>query len=173
VINVRPCGDQPAIRLARAAARSYFHRVLIDHRTQVDVAVERIADLDLPGLLNEQTHELVANRLAHVDARAGRALLTLSAERRSHDAVARLVEIGGLHHERRVLAAHFDNERPRHRTRGVVADQVHADVLRAGEHDAIDVRVVDELLSGRAPPAGDEVEDTRRETASAITSHSL
>ena len=47
--------------------------------------------------------------------------------------------------------------------RRVVADQPHADVLRAGEHDAVDAGVVDELLAGRAAAAGDEVEDAGRD----------
>ena len=64
--------------------------------------------------------------------------------------------------DRRILAAHLDDERPRDLARRVVADQVHADVFRSGEHDAVDVRIVDELLAGRAAAAGDEVEDAGR-----------
>ena len=53
-------------------------------------------------------------------------------------------------------------KRPRHGARGVVANQAHPDVFRSGEHDAVDVRVVDELLAGGAAAAGDEVEDAGR-----------
>ena len=49
------------------------------------------------------------------------------------------------------------------RPRRVVADQVHADVLRSGEHDAVDVGVLDQLLAGGAAAAGDEVEDAGRD----------
>ena len=50
-----------------------------------------------------------------------------------------------------------------HGARRVVANQLHPDFLRPGEDDAVDVRVVDELLAGRAAAAGDEVEDAGRE----------
>jgi hypothetical protein len=39
------------------------------------------------------------------------------------------------------------------------ADQVHPDVFRSGEDDAVDVLVVDQLLARGAAAAGDEVED--------------
>ena len=61
-----------------------------------------------------------------------------------------------------ILAAHFDDERPRHGPRGVVADEAHPDVLRTGEHDAVDAGVVDELLAGRSAASGHEVEDAVR-----------
>ena len=45
----------------------------------------------------------------------------------------------------------------------VVANEAHADVLRSGEHDAVDAGIVDQLLAGRAAAAGDEVEDAGRD----------
>src|SRR5215510_6207284 len=56
------------------------HCVFIDDGPEVDVAIERIADLDLLRLLDEQPHELVANRFVQVDTRTRRTLLTLRAE---------------------------------------------------------------------------------------------
>ena len=153
----------PAVLLRlRDRALVGLHRVFADDGAEIHVAIERVADLDLLGLLDEQPDELVAHRLVHVDARAGRAFLPLRAERRPHDAVARLVEVCGFHHERRVLPAHFDDQRPRHRARGVVADQMHPDFFRSGEDDAVDAGIVDELLAGRAAASGHEVERARR-----------
>ena len=101
--------------------------------------------------------------LLDVDARAGRAFLPLRAERRAHDAVGRLVDVGAARDDGRILPAHLDNQRARHRARGVVAHELQADFLRAGEDDAVDAVVVDELLSDGRARSGDEVEHARRQ----------
>ena len=60
-------------------------------------------------------------------------------------------------HDRRVLAAHLDDARPRV-ARREVAEQLEADLVRAGEHDAVDARVVLELVADGVARAHDEVE---------------
>ena len=57
----------------------------------------------------------------------------------AHDALGRLVEIGALAHDRRVLAAHLDDDRLG-KALGEVLVQVEADLERAGEEDAVDAR---------------------------------
>src|SRR5207249_10016896 len=137
----------------RHGALVRLHGVFVDHRTEPDIAVERIADLDLFGLLDEQPDEFVTYRFVDVDARAGRALLSLRAERGPHHALGRFFEIGRAHDERGILAAHLDDKRARHGTRAVLANELHADVFRAGENDPVDVGVVDQLLTRGAAAA--------------------
>ncbi len=133
-------------------------RGFVDDRSHPHVALERIADLDALGFLDQQLHELIAHILLDVHARAGGAFLSLRAERRAHDAVGRLVEVGAARDDGGILSAHFDNQRTRHRARRVVADQLQPDFLRAGEDDAVDAVVIDELLPDGRARAGDEVE---------------
>ena len=88
----------------------------------------------------------------------------MRAESRTHDSVSRLVEIGVAHDQRRILAAHFDDQRPRHEPRGVVAHQLEPDLFRSGEDDPVDAFVIDQLLTDSRTRPRDEVEDTRRQS---------
>ena len=47
-------------------------RVLVDHRAQIHVAVQRVADFDALRLLDQQLHEAIADLFRHVYARAAR-----------------------------------------------------------------------------------------------------
>ena len=156
--------DRAAVFLRlRDRAFVRLHRALVDHGAEPHVALERVADLDLLRLLDEQLDEPIADLPRDVHARAGGALLSLRAERGAHDAVARLLEIRGSHHDRGVLPPHLGDDRPRRPARRVVANQLHPDVVRAGEHDAVDAVVVDQFLTDRAAAARDEVEDALRD----------
>ena len=138
-------------------------RRFVDDRPHPDVAFERIADFDLLRLLDQQRHEFVAHAFLNVDARARRAFLSLRAERRPHHAVARLVEIGGRRDDGGILSAHLDDQRPRHRARGVVAHQ-----LQPTSFDPVKTMPSMPGLSisscpAVAPRPGDEIEDARRQ----------
>ena len=69
-----------------------------------------------------------------------------------------------LGHDRGVLAAHLDDERPRNGARRVVAHQLQPDFLRAGEHDAVNALVVDQFLAHSRSGPGDEVEHAARKS---------
>ena len=64
--------------------------------------------------------------------------------------------------DRRVLAAHLDDGRARPRLRERPED-AHPDLVRAGEHDAVDARVVLERLADRLARAHDEVDGALRD----------
>src|SRR5688572_30358444 len=121
----------------------------IDDWTHPHVAIERIPDLDALRFLDQHLHELVAHILLDVDARARGAFLTLGAERRSHDAIARLIQVSGARDDCRILAPHFYNQRTGDSPGSVVADQLQADLFRAGKHDSVYTVVVDQFLPGR------------------------
>ena len=110
------------------------------------------------GLLDEQPDELVVDRPLDVDPRVRRALLAAEPEGAAHDPLGRLVEVGVARHDGRVLAAHLDDARSRPRLRERV-EQAHPDLVRAGEHDAVDAGVVLERLADRVARAHDEVDD--------------
>jgi hypothetical protein len=97
------------------------------------------------------------DRPLDVDPRVGRALLPAKAEGAAHDPLGGLVEIGVARHDRRVLAAHLDDARPGPRLRERV-EQAHPDLVRAGEHDAVDARVVLERLAHAVARAHDQVD---------------
>ena len=74
---------------------------------------QRVADGDLLGLLDQQPDQLVVDRPLDVDPAVGRALLAAEAERRAHDPSAASSRSADREHDRRVLAAHLDDARPR------------------------------------------------------------
>ena len=137
-------------------------RPLVDDRAEPVLADERVADDDRLGLLDQQPHELVVDRPLDVDPRVGRALLAAEPERGAHDPLGRLVEVGRARHDGRVLAAHLDDARPRPRLAERV-EQLHPDLVRAGEDDAVDAGVVLERLADRLARAHDEVDDALRD----------
>jgi hypothetical protein len=65
-----PAGENPAAVPASLldGALVGLDRVLGDDRSEVHVAIERVADLDLFRFLDQQPDELLANRSGDVDA---------------------------------------------------------------------------------------------------------
>ena len=55
--------------------------LLVDDRAEPVLALDRVADRELLGLLDEHPNELVVDRLLDVDARVRRALLPAEPER--------------------------------------------------------------------------------------------
>ena len=82
---------------------------LVDDRAEPVRPDQRVADRDRLGLLDQQADQLVVDRPLDVDARVGRALLPAEPERRAHDPLGRLLEVGRARDDGRVLAAHLDD----------------------------------------------------------------
>ncbi len=118
---------------------------------------QRVADRELLGLLDQQPDELVVDGLLDVDPAVGRALLPAEPEGRPHDPLGRLLEVRRAQDDRRVLAAHLDDARPRE-PGGEVAEQLEPDLVRAREHDPVDALVVLQLVADGVARAHDEVE---------------
>src|SRR5436305_13334688 len=59
------------------------HRIFVDDGTEIDVAVQRVADPDLLCLLDQQLTELGADGLIEIHAPTGGTLLALRANGRS------------------------------------------------------------------------------------------
>ncbi len=97
------------------------------------------------------------DRPFNVDPAVGRALLAAEAEGRADDPFGRLFQIGPGGDNRWILAAHLDDRRARV-AGGELAEQLETDVVRAGEHDPVDSRVLLELLADRVAGTHDQVE---------------
>ena len=134
------------LRLPHGAFEA-LHGRLVDDGTHGHATIQRVADCDRAQLFDEPVEKLVLDVAVRVHTRARGALLPLRAERRTSHALRGLLDVGAPHHNRRVLAAHFRDERPRDGPFGVVADHLHPDGRRAREHHAVDVGVVDERLT--------------------------
>src|SRR5690606_37814430 len=141
-----------------------LHRALVDHGTNEDILVGRVADLQLTGALHQPLDKLVVDLRLDVGAGAGRALLPGETERRARDTLDRLVHIGVLGHDRRVLATHLGNDRLRiDRAEGVV--ELHSGLLGPGKDDAVRHWVMDEVVADFLTATGDELQRPGRKTA--------
>jgi len=137
-------------------------RSLVDDRAHPVGAHERVAEGHLLGLLHEQADELVVDRSLDVDARVRGAFLAAEAEGAAHDPFGCLVEVGLARDDGRVLATHLDDARSGPRLRERV-EQPHPDLVRAGEHDAVDARMILEGLADRVARAHHQVDRALRE----------
>ena len=112
----RAVGEVLAAGVDRAVAAGLGDRLLVpvdgllvDDRAEPVLALDRVADRDLLGLLDQHPDELVVDGLLDVDPRVGRALLAAEPEGAAHDPLGRLLEVGLAADDRRVLAAHLDD----------------------------------------------------------------
>ncbi len=135
----------------------------INHRTDVDIALGRISDLERIGFGSELFDELVVDRSLNVDTAAGGALLAGEAECRAGDAIDGLVQIGVGGHDGRVLAAHLGDDRFRE-VGAEPLEEIEADLFGSGEDDTVDIRVERDAFSDDSAGSGQEVEDTGRNT---------
>jgi hypothetical protein len=81
-----------------------------DHRADEGALVQRVADADAPGALDEAVHEVGVDRLLHQDAAAGGAALAVVAEDHEHRGVERARRVGVVEDHERALAAQFHAE---------------------------------------------------------------
>src|SRR3954452_19790421 len=145
---------------------------LVDDRPQPVRPDERVAELDLLRLLDEQPDELVMDGPLDVDPGVGRALLPAEPEGAAHDALGRLVEVRVPGDDGRVLAAHLDDARARPRLREP-AEQLHPALVRAGEDDPVDARVILERLADRVAWPHHHVDDALGETRLDVGHHQV
>src|SRR6266540_3091682 len=176
-IDDRRC-DEVAGTLARCAAREDLalrpldlldrlvvrrDRGLVDEGPEVHVPHGRVAHFDLLRLRDESLEERPLHGSVDEDARARGTLLTAEAERRAHHAQGGFLEVGARGDDRRVLAAHLRDDG----LRSIPAERLerlHPDGARPREHEAVDLRIVDEFLPDRVAGSGEVVEDPGWET---------
>ena len=167
VSRLPPVTIVPFLRASSAASSNVSIAGSLMIGPEVDVALDRVPDLDLLGLLLQQTQEVVVDLALHEHARAGGALLPAEPERRTQHAVGRLVQVGALRDDRGVLPAHLADDRLRDLVREVLVD-VHAHRVRTGERDAAHVGVLPEMVAGVRTAAGHQVERAGRHAAVAV-----
>src|SRR4051794_7509280 len=148
------------------------NRSLVDNRADVGLAVGRVPDDQFLRALGETLHELVVDRFLDVDAGAGRALLTGIAEGRAGDAFDSLVQVGVAGDDGWVLASKFGDARFGKVGREFLVE-FPAYLPRAGEDDAVDVRVVGQGIADRLTGATDVVEDASRDTRIGVDARQL
>ena len=127
-------------------ALEFLYGVGIDHGPEEYVALARITDFQGTGSFKQFFYELFAYMPMDIDARRRTTLLVLQSKRRARDPFGGGIEVGGVHHDRRVLAAELEQARLDPLARHAVMDS-QPDFLRAGEHDAVDAVVAPQRLT--------------------------
>ena len=127
-----------------------------DQRAHLRLGVQRVAHLDLAGLLGERDDELVVEPLLDEDPRARLAALAGRVVDRPDRARDRRVEVGVREDDVRALAAELQRQ-PLDRLRAEPHD-LAAGLRGARERDLVDAGVPDEVGAGRRAVAGDDVD---------------
>ena len=125
---------------------------LVDDGADVGGGVHRVAALELLGLRQHGFGELVGDLLHHQDALHGRAALAGVLGGALHGQLGRLVEVGILHDDQRIVAAELQHQALVAGLRG----DVLADPDAAGERDDVGVRIGDHRIAHAARIAGDD-----------------
>ena len=81
---------------------------LVDDRPDLDLRIERVADLPAGDALEQSVAELVVDAVLHVDAPRCRALLARRPESAGVGRLRRPAEVGVVHHDQRVVAAELE-----------------------------------------------------------------
>ena len=154
-----PPAGRPARRLRSCPistyARSVCERGLVDQRPDVGASASgRRRGAAAPRASHQRPQEVVVDLPVQDQPAGGGAALAGGAERAPEHALERQVEVGVVHHDHRVLAAHLERQ-PLVHPAADLAD-AGAGLRRAGERDDRHVRVLDERRSrrsrrGRAP----------------------
>ena len=158
-----PAEHDLAALLARALDEG-VHALLVrlrDQRAHLRLRVERVAHLQLPGLLGERGDEVVVDRLLDEDSRARLAALARGVVDRPDRARDRRVEVGVGEDEVGALAAQLQRQ-ALDRLRAEPHD-LAARLRRAGERDLVDPRMLDEVGAGGRAVGGDDVDRAGRE----------
>src|SRR5262245_4942876 len=103
-------GNHPALFATHLdIIADFLECLLIDDRTHEGGRLARVTQSQSSGAFNHFLKHLVVNGFHHNGPRAGRALLTLEAECRCHDAVGCGVQIGGLVYDDGIFSAHLED----------------------------------------------------------------
>jgi hypothetical protein len=124
-----------------------------------------MSNLQRVGPGKEFLNEGVMDRAMHEEARSGGAFLPRAAKGAVDGEIHRAIEIAIIHHDERVLRAHFKLQL--HEARRGKGGDLRAYFDRAGEADALYVGLPDELATDCAARAHDEIEQTLRHRLSA------
>ena len=81
--------------------------LLVDGGPHVNGGVEAIADLQFSGALNKTGDKFLIDAFVHTEAAGSSAALAGSAESAPDRAVNRQIEIGIVHHQNNIFAAHL------------------------------------------------------------------
>src|SRR5437879_4543212 len=102
----------------------------------------------------------------NIDSRRRAALLAIIAKRRPNHALRRLIEIRLRSHNRRILTAHFSNERLRIRLpSNKIPVELHAHIPRTSKRYSSHHRITGELSPESATWTSNVVDDARRNTS--------
>ena len=135
--------DARALLLPRRDALAHLAQLRVIHdRPEPDAIREAIARAPGVGLRREQLGEVDEARAQHDRAARRRAALPGRAERAAGHALGRLLEIGVVHDDDRVLAAHLELHFAEP-LRGLRVE-ASSDGARAGERDRLHALVVDD-----------------------------
>ena len=136
------------------AALEILCRALVNHGADVGGWVHRIAGPQLLRLGKHQLGELVRDLVHDENALHRRAALAGVLRRAGDRKLGRLVEVGVLHDDQRIVAAKLQHDPP---IAGLVGD-VLAHLHRAGEGNQLAIRVRDHGVAHRGRIAGDHRE---------------
>ena len=130
-------------------------------RADLGRRVERIADGDRPGALDDPLDELVGDGALNEQAAAAVAALAHVEVDAIDDRIERRVQIGVGEHELGILAAELELHLLQVALRRV--DHAAADIGRTGEADHVDVGVLGEAGADDATRSGHDVQDAFRQ----------
>ena len=136
-----------------------LRRALVDHGADVGRRVHRVAGLELLRLREHELGEFVRDLVHHQDALHRRAALAGVLGRAGDRKLGRLVEVGVLHDDQRIVAAKLQHDAA---VAGLVGD-VLADLHRARERDQVAVRVGDHGVAHGGRIAGHDREHLGRQ----------
>src|SRR6266516_3852792 len=85
-------------------------RLFVDQWTNFGLGVEPRTEPQLAGAIDEHLHEFVVNLVLQNQPAGGGAALPRRAERPPQHAVEGEIEVGIVHYDHRVLAAHFERQ---------------------------------------------------------------
>ena len=89
-------------------AEDLVHRLLVDDRADLGLRIEAVADAEFLDLFDKLFAEFLVDLFVNDEPRRSRAPLSARAECTPQRAFDRVVDIGVVHHDDRVLAAHFE-----------------------------------------------------------------
>ena len=138
-----------------------FNLAGIDLGAYLDGFVESVADFEFLCAVDEAGGELGGNSLLEQDAAGGGAALAGGAEGSPERAVEGEIEVGVVHDDLRVFAAHFERD-GLEGGGGALADE-RTDGAGAGKADGADVGVLDEGSADGRAGAGNDIDDAGRE----------
>ena len=140
-------------------------------RAHVGGGIQAVADFQGFGARDEFFDELVVDFLVHGDAAGGGAALAGGAEAAPDGAVDGEIEVGVVHDDDDVLAAHFQMALFERGRAGGADDAAHFG--GAGEADEVDIGMLQERRAGVGPVAENDVHDAARQAGFVENLHQI